>query len=193
VVSWVPQIVVPPLVALAFFRRLPRKWVMWMAPTIFLSDLDYLVPGEHRVYTHNLFIPVLVMLVLGLWWRKRGRLEPFMEFASRPGKPVALLLMAYYMAAHSVMDVFTGGVVLLWPISNFNYYIDFEIYLNTSTNTFEPVAEAGRSNGPFPLDPVYSWFTMEHAAVLGFILVVAFVALGWRLVRRLRARKSPPT
>jgi membrane-bound metal-dependent hydrolase YbcI (DUF457 family) len=198
VVSWVPQIVVPPLVALAFFRSLPRKWVIALAPTTYLADIDYIFPGQHRVYTHNLAIPLLLIGVLALLWRRQaGRVpEParFWEFARTPGWPVALLLTAYYFTAHDVMDVFTGGVLLLWPLSHTNFYAYFEIYLNTASNTLEPQAEAGATEGPFPLDPNYPWLTAEHTAVLGFLLAVALAVLGvWLYKRQSTKGKTPPT
>lgn len=200
-VSWVPQIVVPPLLALAFFRKLPRPWVMALAPTTFLADIDYAFPGEHRVYTHNLLLPGLLFAGLAwLWRRQAGRVaEPlrFWDFARQPGWPVALLLTSYYLAAHDLMDVFTGGVLLLWPLSRINFYAYFEIYLNTATNTLEPQAEAGTTQGPFQLDPNYPWVTDEHTAILALLAVVGVVALVAWWWRRRSSRpstndKTPP-
>lgn len=184
--SWLPHILLPSLVALAFFRTLPRKWVIGLAPTVFIQDLDYLLPGEHRVVTHTALIPLGIFFALALWWRRRGRLEPFWEFARQPGKPVVLLLLSYYMVSHVVLDVFTGGVVLFWPLSDVNYYASFHLILDTSTNTITPETEAGRTDGPFPLAPQYEWFTYEHAAIVAFLgLVAAPAAAAW-MVRRVR-------
>jgi hypothetical protein len=197
VVSWVPQIVVPPLLALAFFRRLPRRWVLALAPTTFLADIDYVVPNEHRVYTHNLLIPALLFGALALLWRRQaGRVpEPkrFWEFARQPGWPVALLLTAYYLAAHDLMDVFTGGVLLLWPFSNLNFYASYEVYFHPATNSFKPQGEAGTTQGPFPLDQDYPWLTAEHTAVLGFLLAVGLASLAAWLWRRRAASRAPST
>src|SRR5438105_3068689 len=143
-VSWVPQIVVPPLVALAFLRSLDRRWVIGLAPTIFLADIDYAFPDEHRVYTHNLVLPGLLLLAVALLWRRAAGRVPgplrFWDFARQPGWPLALLLTSYYLAAHDLMDVFTGGVLLLWPLSHVNFYASFEIFLNTATNQLQPQA-----------------------------------------------------
>src|SRR4051812_30528279 len=90
VVSWVPQIVVPPLVAPAFLRSLDRKWVLALAPTIFLADIDYAFPGEHRVYTHNLVLPALLMAVVWLLWRRhRTALRDMPPTPAWPGEPTA--------------------------------------------------------------------------------------------------------
>ncbi|MHB8633335.1 MAG: metal-dependent hydrolase [Thermoplasmatota archaeon] len=189
-VSWVPQIVVPPLLALAFFPGLPRKWVMALAPTIFLSDLDYAFPGEHRVYTHTLVIPALFVGILLALWRRRGPTVPLAEFAVRPGWPVACLLVAYYLCAHALMDVFTGGVTLFWPLSQANFAYDLNLFLNTKTNQINATVYANVQNAPAPLDPNYPWFTDEHNAILAPVVAV-LVAFGALHLWRRRARRLP--
>lgn len=195
-VSWVPHIVIPALVALAFFRPLPRAWVMGWAPLVWLQDLDYLSPGEHRVYSHNIFVPLLPLLALAwLWRRQAGRApEPqrFWAFARRPGLPVSLLLASYYLASHVFLDLFAGGVVLLWPLLDMNLYLDYEIYLDTGTNTFEPAGEIGASEGAPALSPLYPWLTYVDTAVLAFLGAVGVAALAARPWRR-RASQRPST
>ena len=190
-VSWVPQIVVPPLLALAFFRPLPRRWVVWMAPTIFRADLDYAVPGEHRVWTHTLLWPLLVLGALAWAWRRRSPGTKFLAYASRPGWPVASLLLTYYLSAHAVMDIFTGGVVLFWPVSNLNVFADIEVFFNPSTGTLEPQVDSGTSQGPFPLDPHYPWVTADHSAILAFLVACLLAWLVVRITKALRiARRT---
>ena len=197
VVSWVPQIVVPPLVALAFFRSLPRRWVMWLAPTTYLADLDYLVPGEHRVYTHTLAIPALLLGAVALLWRhEAGRVpEParFWAFARTPGWPLALTLVAYYLSAHAVMDVFTGGVALFWPLLPTNFYVDYSITIDLVHHTVTPQVDSGATPQPAPLDESYPWLSPEHTAILAFLLAVGLVALLAALRRRRRARPRAPS
>ncbi|MES2155705.1 MAG: metal-dependent hydrolase [bacterium] len=185
-VSWVPQIVVPPLAALAFLRGLDRRWVMWLAPTTYLADLDYLVPGEHRVYTHSLVIPLILMWFVAFLWRRKARDAGFWEYATRPGWGLGLTLTAYYFTAHAVMDVFTGGVALFWPILWTNFYVDFSITLDLVHHTITPQAETGATPEPAPLDENYPWLSPEHSAILAFLLVLGLCALGWWAIRRRR-------
>jgi hypothetical protein len=205
VVSWVPQIVVPPLVALAFLRSLPRRWVMALAPVTYLADLDYLVPGEHRVYTHTLLIPAALLGIVILLWRRQAKNVPeparFWAFARTPGWPLGLTLAAYYLAAHAVMDVFTGGVALLWPLLPTNFYVDYSITIDLVHRTITPQVETGALPQPNPLDESYPWLSPEHSAILAFLLAVGLVALGVWLGRRRKAGgsrapskkgKSPP-
>lgn len=191
-VSWVPQIVVPPLVALAFLRSLPRKWVLALAPVTYLADIDYLFPGEHRVYTHTLLIPGLLLGIVALLWRRQaGRVaEPlrFWDFARQPGWGLGLLLSAYFLAAHDLMDVFTGGVALFWPLLPTNFFIDSTINIDLVHRTITPQVDTGATPEPAPLDDNYPWLTDEHSAILAFLAAVGLTAL---LVRLRRRSKKP--
>jgi hypothetical protein len=190
VVSWVPHLLVPMLVALAFLRSLPRRQVMLLAPLVWLQDLDYLSPGQHRVYSHNIFVPLVPLLALLVLWRRREPGGSWLAFACRPGWPAGLALASYYLASHVFLDLFAGGVVLLWPLWDRNLFLDFEIWLDTSTNQFEPVGSAGTSPGAPTLAPEYPWLTYEHSAILAFAAAVALVAGAVRLARR---RASGPS
>lgn len=189
-VSWVPQIIYPPLVALAFLPALPRKWVILLAPVTYLADLDYLVPGEHRVWTHTLLIPFLLLGIVWLLRRKRKLGEQsFWAFATTPGWPLVLTLTSYFLTAHAIMDVFTGGVALFWPILPTNFLVDLSIDINLQTGEVLPHGEAQANPEPAPLDPAYPWFTNEHAAILAFLFVVGLTAAGVFWGRRLRRKR----
>ncbi|MFO1533551.1 MAG: metal-dependent hydrolase, partial [Thermoplasmatota archaeon] len=200
---------VPPLLALAFLRSLDRRWVMAMAPTTFVADIDYLVPSSwahamgldhvHRVVTHTLVLPAAVLGGLYLAWRSRARTTtPFWDYARRPGWPLAALLLCYYLAAHAVMDVFTGGVVLFWPFLDTNFYFVFQVNLDLTKGPIpevKPYAEPGTSPGPFGLDEDYPWLTTEHSAMLAAalaVLVVGGLRRAWVRLRGTRSPTAPP-
>lgn len=187
-VSFVPHIVLPALVALAFMRDVPRKWVLWMAPIVWIPDLDYLVPGSHRVWTHNVWIPIGFLAALCIWHRRKHRDTPFRAFAVQPG-PVALLLAAYYWMSHILLDVFAGGVVLFWPFWNENFYYFAQIILDTSTNTLDPYQEVGTEPGAPELASKYTWLSYEHVATLAFLAAVA----AGPLARKLWTKFRPPS
>lgn len=187
-VSWVPHIVVPTLVALAFFRSLPRNWVMALAPVTWLPDLDYFSPGEHRVWTHNVWIPLAFLLACLLLWRRRDPTARFLSFAARPGWPVALLLCAYYWSSHILLDVFAGGVLLFWPLLDTNFFLFYEVTINLQTGEATPVADAGTSQGAPEVSDNYTWLAYDHTATLAFLAAVGLGAAGWALLRRRRLR-----
>lgn len=196
-VSWVPQILVPPLFALAFFRRLPRRWVMSLAPITFLGDIDYAVAGQHRVLTHTLVLPAALLAVVLLMWRAARRAGTaasgaggFAAYWMAPGLPLALMLSAYFLTAHDIMDIFTGGVTLFWPFSPLNFAFDYELIWHPATHQLEPQVYASLEPEPAPLDPAYPWFTDEHNAMLAMVLCGGLVLLvGW-LRRRRAARRT---
>ncbi len=187
-VSWVPGIVLPTLAALAFFRNLPRAWVLGLAPLLWVQDLDYLSPGAHRVYSHNIWIALAPLVACLVLWRRRDPGVRFLAFAARPGWPVALLLASYYFAAHTFLDIFAGGVLLFWPLSDTNFFLYYEIYANLQTGEFEPTGEVGTSEGAPELSTNYPWLTFEHTATIAFLALLALAGLAWRFVAR---RRSP--
>jgi hypothetical protein len=187
-VSWLPHYVIPVLVALAFFP-VSRRTALLVGILAWVPDMDYIIQSQHRAITHSILIPLALASATVVLWKRRDPTARLLEFATRPGAPVILTLGAYYYASHLLLDVFQGGVVLLWPLLNTNFYAGFEILLNTGTNTFTPAAEAGTSEGAPELTPLYPWFSTEHAAIAVFLAACAAAgaALVWhkRRTRRL--------
>lgn len=181
--SFLPHLVAPALVAAAFFP-IRRRTVLLMAPTVWIPDVDYVVPAAHRAATHSVLIPLLLLLAVVVLWRRRDAEARFWEFATRPGAPAILSLLAFFLASHIVMDIFAGGVVLLWPLVQTNVYLAFEILLDTGSNTFTPASEGGTSQGAPALSPVYEWVSTVGTAVFSFLLASLLTWLGvkawWR-------------
>lgn len=190
-VSWLPHAVLPGLVALAFFRRVPRKVVLLTLPVVWLVDADYLIPSQHRALTHSILIPLALLAAVVVLWRRRDAKAPFWDFATRPGAPVVLAMLAYYWTSHLLLDLFQGGVVLLWPLVNTNFYLAFEILLDTGNNTFTPGSEAGTSEGAPELTPLYPWFSTEHTAYLAFLTACAVGGAGAWAWRKATGRAPP--
>lgn len=182
-VSWLPHAVIPGLVALAFFA-VPRRTLLAWLPLVWAPDMDYVIQSQHRAITHSAFIPMAAFAAVIILWRKHDPAARFWEFATRPGAPVALSLAAYYVGSHLLLDIFQGGVVLFWPVLDTNFFLGFQILLDTAENTFTPSGEGGTSVGAPELSPVYPWFSYEHSAILAFLAVCAAVAAGvwawWR-------------
>jgi hypothetical protein len=188
--SFLPHVLAPALVALAFFP-IPRRTVLLLAPTVWLPDLDYLVQSQHRAVTHSIFVPLALLAAVIVLWRRRDPAARFWEYVTRPGAPVALSLIAFFVASHELMDVFAGGVVLLWPFTYTNFFADLELVLHTQTNTFEPVGEAGTEPGVPEISDDYAWLSYVDTAILVFLLACL---AGWLAVRVWRSARGtlPP-
>jgi membrane-bound metal-dependent hydrolase YbcI (DUF457 family) len=188
--SFLPHLVVPALVALAFFP-VPRRTILLLAPVVWLPDLDYVVQSQHRAVTHSALVPLALLAAVAALWRRRDPAARFWEFATRPGAPVALALSAFYVSSHLLMDVFAGGVVLLWPLLGTSFFADFQLILHTETNTFEPVASAGTEQGVPEVSDEYPWISYVDTAILAFL---GACLAGWLGVRAWRAARGtrPP-
>lgn len=188
--SFLPHLVGPALVALAFFP-VPRRTVLMLAPLVWLPDLDYAIQSQHRAVTHSVLIPLVLLSATVVLWRRRDPGARFWEFATRPGAPVTLSLAAFFLSSHILMDVFAGGVVLLWPLSWTNYFLAFEILLDTGSNTFSPEAEGGTFEGVPPLTPLYPWVSTVDTAIFTFLAATLATWGSVRAWRRFRGTGPP--
>jgi hypothetical protein len=188
--SFLPHAVAPALVAAAFLP-IPRRTVLLYLPLVWAPDLDYLVPSQHRAATHSVLIPLILLAIAVVLWRRRDPSARFWEFATRPGAPVGLSLSAFYLGSHVLMDVFAGGVVLLWPITYTNFFTDFQIILDTGSNTFEPTGSTGTEPVPPALSPRFPWLSYVDTAVAAFLAACLAAWLGLRQWRKARGTLPP--
>jgi hypothetical protein len=173
-------------VAAAFFP-VPRRTLLLFLPMVWAPDLDYLVQSQHRAVTHSVLIPLALLATVVVLWRRRDPSARFWEFATRPGAPVGLTLSTFYLASHSFMDVFAGGVVLLWPFTYTNFYTDFQIILDTGSNTFEPTGSSGTEQGTPEISATYPWLSYVDTAIAAFL---GACLTGWLAVRQWRKARG---
>ncbi|HET6399717.1 MAG TPA: hypothetical protein VFH47_09215 [Candidatus Thermoplasmatota archaeon] len=167
-----------PLLLLLAWRRLDARvvWTLW--PLSHLSDLDYFI-GYHRATFSSVFI-LLPGFALAWWSRLR-----------KPSLVTWGLVANAYLGSHLVMDMLTGGIVPLYPLSTWRacYYLGVEVI--TATNT--PRLDAGDCSGDgIPhVAEVYPWLDHDEAAILAVLLAAAMVALAraWHL-RTMRRKRS---
>lgn len=166
-----------------------RKQALIMLPIVWLPDLDYLIPSTHRAMTHTIWIPlILLLVVVGMYGRSKREVS-FATFIGQSDHRVRLMFASYYWATHIFLDIFAGGVVLFWPIWDTNFYIFYQIVLDTGSNTFSTDSEVGTSEGAPKLTPRYTWFSAEHNAILWY-LAVTFGALGLNRLWKKRAENQ---
>ena len=172
-----PTFVLQSVIPLLFMLAMPwldRRRVLLAWPITHLPDIDYLLP-PHRALAHNLFI-VLPFVAVGLWaWRN-----------ARPTLAQWMLIASVYLLSHIVMDVFAGGVTLLYPLSVHTTCYYAEIKVVTATNT--PYLDAGRCSftGVPTVAEVYTWLPYTESALLAFLVPAALAVLAWRLWKRRR-------
>lgn len=97
-----------------------RKKALMLAPIAIIPDLDVLLTA-HRVYLHTVFIPVAAVLSLFLYNLKQRGLSNF--FIPR-GPP---FLATLYYSSHILLDLFSGPVAILWPLTSVGYWLNVGI------------------------------------------------------------------
>lgn len=151
---------------------LDRRKVILAWPLTHLPDLDYLfVP--HRAVGHNLFV-LVPFAAVGLWAWRHGR-APVVQW---------MVIALIYVGSHIAMDIWAGGVTLLYPLSSYTTCYYAEIRVVTATNT--PFLDAGRCSheGVGQVAEVYTWLPSTEAALLVFLVPATLLVLAWRVWRR---------
>lgn len=115
--DWPIHLIVPLVALLIVSRKENERYVFLLLPLALLPDIDTFA-SEHRALLHNIFIP----LILGL-----GGL------ASTKYRAIFLIASAY-LASHVLLDMFTGGVVLFYPVYNGMAFVDASLMMNQTNN-----------------------------------------------------------
>lgn len=151
--SVVVHLLIPPLVLLST-RRFPFRLVMALLPLSLAPDLDFFIP-PHRALLHSAFL-VAALLALSWRWRTHGQ-------ALRAD---AALVAAFYLGSHSLMDLFVGGVVPLWPLTDRTFFIDVQVLINTRTLEPFPTFEPGTQAGVPEVSPIYEFLDGVEFGIL---------------------------
>lgn len=172
-----PTFVMQSVIPLLFMLSIPwfdRRKVLLAWPLTHLPDFDYAI-GYHRATGHNVFL-LLPFVVVGAWaWR-----------SAKPALAHWMIVASVYLASHLLMDIFAGGVTLLYPVSVHTTCYFAEIKVVTATNT--PFLDAGRCSfeGVPTVATVYTWLPATESAMLAFLVPSTLAYLGWRAWRRRR-------
>lgn len=154
--SFVVHGLIPPLVLIAS-RAFDTRKVLWLLPVTFLPDADFFF-GVHRETTGNLFLPLAAGLVA--WWLHRA--------PERRGTAEWWTVACVYLTGHALMDLFAGGVVLFWPLSDRTFLMDVAVYIDTATlepiYTFDPETHAGAP----VISPIYRFLDGPEFAMAAF-------------------------
>lgn len=164
--SFVVHGLVPLLLVLAL-RLAPPKAALAMLPFTWLPDLDFWI-GVHRATTSNVFI---LLPTIYLWWRWRK---------TRPTRSMLAGLATFYLASHLIMDLFAGGIVPFWPLSNRTVFWFFLIQINTQTGERDITNEVGTQEGAPQVVEVFTWLSPTEAAMLALTVFAVGTTLAWQ-------------
>ncbi len=111
--DWPIHLVVPLLALLIVSKKEHQKYILLLAPLAIAPDFDTFV-SQHRALLHNMFIPLLLLL-LGYVIKE---------------KKTIFTIASVYIASHVVLDMFDGGVVLLYPFYNKMAFVDASLVMS---------------------------------------------------------------
>lgn len=172
-----PTFALQSVIPLLFMLALPwldRRKVLLAWPLTHAPDIDYWL-APHRAVAHNVFV-LLPFILVGIWAWGRGRAD-LVQW---------MVIVSIYLGSHMAMDVFAGGVTLLYPLSDITtcYYARIDVV--TATNT--PFLDAGRCTytGYGVVPEIYNWLPSTEAAMLVFLIPATIAAVAWSAWRSRR-------
>lgn len=165
-----------PLMFLLAIPGIDRRKVILLWPLTHLPDLDYVV-GHHRATGHTalILLPILAVMLYHLRPATRDR-----------NRAEWMAIALTYLGSHILMDIFAGGVTLLYPFSTYTvcYYAAIDVV--TATNTPVYYLEACSREGIPTVAKIYEWLPANEGALLAFLVPATLLLLAWRRFRRTR-------
>jgi membrane-bound metal-dependent hydrolase YbcI (DUF457 family) len=114
------HVTVTVLALLLFYDKKYRRYALLLFPLAVLPDVDHLIPNEHRILLHNLFI-LLPVLGVALYARLKAKNDGLCNIA---------LIAGFFLLSHIVLDFFTStGVPLFYPLIATRFGFNQEIFL----------------------------------------------------------------
>ncbi|HLB71956.1 MAG: hypothetical protein OIN88_03025 [Candidatus Methanoperedens sp.] len=115
--NWAIHLIVPLLALLITGKKEDYKYILLLLPLAILPDLDTFVT-QHRALLHNIFIP-LILLASGWIIREKRTL---------------FVIAAIYTGSHVILDMFSGGVVLFYPLYDKITYVDISLRMSQAND-----------------------------------------------------------
>ena len=129
------HIFIPVALLLLFSKKLKLNQREVIALGIFsvLPDIDGIFIDSngiplHRLLFHNIFIVI----------------SPLLFFIFVKMKREVFGIICFYLTSHLILDLFTGGIFLFYPVYNKVFFANVELLLNH--DSFIPLLEYGISN-----------------------------------------------
>lgn len=169
------HIFIPVVILLLFSKKLnldPRE-VITLSFFAVLPDADSLffvfklspVP-LHRVLFHNVFIVIIPLLLFIL---VKSRQQVFG-------------IICFYLTSHLILDLFTGGISLFYPVYSNIFFAHVELLFNDG---FTPVLEYGISDRIMNMGIGEPAISSENIAVSVLLIISAAISAG-ELYRKTR-------
>lgn len=154
------------VILLLFSEKLkfnPRK-VLALSFFAVLPDVDT-VFLPHRAVFHNAFI-LIIPILLFIFIKSRRK---------------DLGIICFYLASHLVLDLFSGGIFLLYPLYDNVFFIHAELWFYK--NSFTPILDYGISSNIMNMGRGEPVISSENIGV-GALLIISVVILAMRNLQK---------
>lgn len=188
--SVIIHFLIPLLIVLGVFRY-PTKtawaWVwVGVAPDLdYASWILYVNHGWvnlHRALFHNVWL-LFGLIGLAVWGFRRAAAKGPRTLGEFTRTQPGWVLAPFYYFTHLALDVFAGGIVPFWPVSNMGVYWDFSLIVDTRKPipVPEPISNPGTyTNIPIVVE-IYEWVNAEQFALLLLYLTAVFLGFVYQL------------
>ncbi|MCD4844451.1 MAG: metal-dependent hydrolase [Methanosarcinales archaeon] len=133
------------------------KYMIFLLPLALMPDLDHFF-FMHRMLLHNIFIPLIFIIASIIIT------DPRVKFAARVG--------FVYVASHIILDMFSGGVALLYPLSHNIFFIQAELLFDKG---FSWVLDCGMT--PYSIEWALAKGSVITSTSSAAILIVGLSAI----------------
>ncbi|VVB95349.1 LexA-binding, inner membrane-associated putative hydrolase [uncultured archaeon] len=116
--DWPMHLIVPLLALFIVSKKEDIRYILLLLPLAVVPDIDTFAT-QHRALLHNIFIP-LTFLLFG-----------FLVFK---GKRTIFMISSVYLASHVVLDMFGGGVALLYPLYDEMTYVNASLVMGRAND-----------------------------------------------------------
>ncbi len=145
---------VPLLLLLAVFPELNKRKIILFAFLTIAIDLDFFIPGMHRVIFYNIFFITLLAIFFYFIINKE-----------------AMYLSLYFTISHLLFDLSKPGIALLYPLVKKTFYFDFNIIANGFIPKLQVIV------GTLDLPLVHSLKDSFYLTTQGILFLIITIAI----------------
>lgn len=99
------HLIIPLAILLILFKK--DKYVLWLSPFAIFPDMDF---GEwHRSLLHNIFVAFALSFLMWIILKRQDKV---------------FYIVFIYIMSHIILDVFSGGVAMFYPLVTGTLYIN---------------------------------------------------------------------
>lgn len=119
--SFFNHLFIPLVILLLFYKQfnIDFKKVLIFSFVAVLPDADYFFP-PHRALIHNVFILII----------------PFLFLILKKDMRETLIIICFYYLTHLILDIFNGGIYILYPIYDKVIFVNMGIGLSFHNLTY---------------------------------------------------------